>query len=253
MISYADVVTLLLPVFVVLFMSDRAAQEDRADAAFIEAASRITKASPVSVPESPTLTADEHPARELDSESTPQPDGAAALASPADGAESVAPAVAVEQDIEALVQSAGLSRRIHTRQERRGLVVSLIEAGFFETGSATPRPDALPVLDALAQILASKPLHLRVEGHTDNAPIRTPQFPSNWELSTARATWLVAYFADTLGLAPERLSAAGYGEFRPVASNETREGRAKNRRVDLVVLAEPSVASEPSSLPPAEP
>ena len=80
------------------------------------------------------------------------------------------------------------------------------------------------------------PNEIRVEGHTDNVPIATPLYPSNWELSSARATTVGRYLAEHSDIAPQRIIAAGYGEFRPVAPNDTREGRARNRRVDLVVL-----------------
>jgi chemotaxis protein MotB len=75
-----------------------------------------------------------------------------------------------------------------------------------------------------------------VEGHTDNVPIRSSRFPTNWELSTARSTSVVAYLVTTFGFAPDRLTAAGYSQYRPVAPNETEAGRARNRRVDIIVL-----------------
>ena len=87
--------------------------------------------------------------------------------------------------------------------------------------------------------------NIRVEGHTDNVPIHTAQFPSNWELSTARATFLLQYLISTTQIPAPRLSAVGYGEYRPVASNDTSEGRASNRRVDLVVLGDEAEKLEP--------
>ena len=122
--------------------------------------------------------------------------------------------------------------------------MSLVEAGFFDTGQAEPRARALPLIDALGSILAGSPNHLRVEGHTDDRPIRTARFPSNWELSTARATWLVAYLEQQFGIEPDRLSAAGFGEHRPIARNNSPEGRARNRRVDIVLLSEDVAISE---------
>ncbi len=77
---------------------------------------------------------------------------------------------------------------------------------------------------------------MRVEGHTDDVPIHTPRFASNWELSTARATSIVAYFVQNVGIAPARLSAAGYAEFHPRGSNDSAASRARNRRVDIVIL-----------------
>lgn len=119
---------------------------------------------------------------------------------------------------------------------REGLVVSLREVGFFDSGSATLKPNAEPALAKIAAILRPRRDAVRIEGHTDNVPIHNAQFKSNWELSTARATELVDLFITRYGIAPDRLSAAGYGEFHPVASNSTAEGRSMNRRVDLVVL-----------------
>ena len=87
-------------------------------------------------------------------------------------------------------------------------------------------------------------MSLRVEGHTDDVPIQTGRYASNWELSTARATTVVTYLLQDAGLAPERLSAAGYGEFHPRAPNTSPENRARNRRVDVVILRPETIASE---------
>lgn len=118
---------------------------------------------------------------------------------------------------------------------RDGLVISLREAGFFNSGSAEPRPETLATLRQVAGTLGRSPYDLRIEGHTDNIPIHNDEFASNWELSSARATRIARLFIELKAIAPERLSAAGYAEFHPVASNDSTEGRAENRRVDLVV------------------
>jgi chemotaxis protein MotB len=94
----------------------------------------------------------------------------------------------------------------------------------------------MTLLDTLVERLRTMPNEIRVEGHTDNIPIATALYPSNWELSSARATTVGRYLVEHSEVAPRRISAAGYGEFRPVAPNDSREGRARNRRVDLVVL-----------------
>jgi chemotaxis protein MotB len=119
---------------------------------------------------------------------------------------------------------------------RDGLVISLREAGFFDSGSAFPKPETLPTLRQIAASLSRVPYDMRIEGHTDNIPIHTVEFDSNWELSSARATRIARLFLDMQAISPERISAAGYAEFHPVASNDTAAGRAENRRVDLVVL-----------------
>jgi chemotaxis protein MotB len=117
-----------------------------------------------------------------------------------------------------------------------GIVISMREFGFFESGSGTLKASALPTLDRIASLLAVRTYKMRVEGHTDNIPIHTAQFSSNWELSTARATEVVRVLMLRYRLDPERLAAAGYAQYHPLASNDTEQGRALNRRVDIVVL-----------------
>ena len=136
--------------------------------------------------------------------------------------------------------------------EAEGLVVSLREIGFFDSGSAAIKPGAEAALGRMAKILQEHPYAVRIEGHTDNVPIHTSQFSSNWELSTARATALVRTLVEQHGISATRLSAAGYAEFHPSASNDTAKGRQLNRRVDLVILtaAKPSAASQPSQANP---
>jgi chemotaxis protein MotB len=131
--------------------------------------------------------------------------------------------------------------QVSLHRDSDGLVISLREFGFFDSGSATIKPQALPALDRIASILAIRTCRLRIEGHTDNVPIHTAQMTSNWELSTARATELIRILIIDHGFAPARLSAAGYAEYHPIASNLTVQGRAQNRRVDIVILSEPGL------------
>lgn len=128
-------------------------------------------------------------------------------------------------------------REVSMSMRREGLVVSLKEMGFFDSGSATIRPGSLDAIARLSQVLRTRPENLRVEGHTDNIPIHTARFANNWELSTARATQLIQLLITKYGIPPSHLSAAGYGEFHPVAANTTPDGRAQNRRLDVVILA----------------
>jgi outer membrane protein OmpA-like peptidoglycan-associated protein len=109
-------------------------------------------------------------------------------------------------------------------------------AGNFESGSAQMKSASQAAFDRIAGILRQRDYRLQIEGHTDNTPIHNLQFPSNWELSTSRATEIVRLLIVREGFAPDRLSAAGYAEYHPVASNRTTEGRGMNRRVDIVVL-----------------
>ena len=129
----------------------------------------------------------------------------------------------------------------------RGVVISLAEAGSFAPGRADLTADARAALRALADLLRTMPTGVRVEGHTDDVPIRTDAFESNWELSTARATRVVQWLVEEGGVAASRLAAAGYAEHRPRAANDDAAGRARNRRVDIVVLEDRAALEEAPS------
>lgn len=154
--------------------------------------------------------------------------------------------------ISAAAQTAGLDGSLKFKMEGRGLVVSIVAEGvLFEAGSATIEPKGRLILDDIAESLSALPNQLAIEGHTDTTPIATAQYPSNWELSTARATAVLRYLGDHHGIAPMRLSASGYGDQRPVASNGTSGGRSQNRRVDIAVLSEnpTTIGDEPAGQP----
>jgi chemotaxis protein MotB len=119
---------------------------------------------------------------------------------------------------------------------RKGLVMRLSDHALFDAGVAEISSKALPLLQKVGAIIAETAYEVRVEGHTDNVPIRTARFPSNWELSTARAANVLRYFIDTFRIPSERLSAAGFGEYRPMVPNDNAANRAKNRRVEIVFL-----------------
>ncbi len=129
--------------------------------------------------------------------------------------------------------------------EKRGMVIRVSEHLFFKSGDASILPEFSPILDILGRTLEQVPNHIRIEGHTDSIPINTPRFPSNWELSTARATNVLRYLLTHFHFSPENLSATGYAEFHPVDSNDTSEGRFQNRRVDLVILNSKEMEVEP--------
>lgn len=124
--------------------------------------------------------------------------------------------------------------RFHVNEQ--GLVISLSAKYFFDPGKAVLHPEVLPIIDQIALVLKPMDREIRIEGHTDDVPIQTAIYPSNWELSAARATHVIKYLVDKFGLPTSRMSAVGYGEFRPVAVNTTVDGRARNRRVDIVAL-----------------
>ena len=232
LVSYADFITLLFAFFVVLFATAKADQKKQ-----MQMADAINSAFK-SLGIFPDAT--RKPSRNLNAAGA-----AEAPAMPMNivmGEDVLAPA-RVKDDLESLRRDLQqrLSNQVaqHTvsiQMGRDGLVISLREAGFFDSGSASPRPDALPTMRQIAASLSRTPYDLRVEGHTDNVPIHTETYDSNWELSSARATRIARLFLELRALPADRLSAAGYAEFHPVAGNTTAEGRALNRRVDLVVL-----------------
>lgn len=151
----------------------------------------------------------------------------------------------ISEELQQYVQDAGLDDRVRVTMTMRGLVITLAEAGFFDSGEATVRPAAYPILEAIARVLTHYKRPLRVEGHTDDRPISTPRFPSNWELSSARAAHIVRLLVDDFAYPPERLSASGYAHFHPLDGNDTDEGRKRNRRVDIVVLTSAASKDEP--------
>jgi len=138
-----------------------------------------------------------------------------------------------------------LENQIKFILEKRGLVIRISEHLFFDSGDASIRSDFIPLLNILARALEKTPNHIRIEGHTDNVPINNSKYPSNWELSTARATTIVRHLLGHFDFGPERLSATGYAEFRPVDSNRTAEGRLQNRRVDFIILSMKEMELEP--------
>jgi len=142
----------------------------------------------------------------------------------------------------------GIQTKLISSMEERGLVVSIQETLLFESGSANIDSSAREILRNISTVLASAPNQIRVEGHTDNLPIHTTQFPSNWELSVIRSTNVVQILQNQ-GITPSRLSAAGYGEYRPIASNDSTVGHAKNRRIDLIILRSKYDVTEPNQTP----
>jgi len=154
----------------------------------------------------------------------------------------------VEEQLQQYIESSDLEEVIRLGREPRGLVVSLVSDNLlFPVGEADLRPDALAILDKIAGLLRRIPNGIVVEGHTCDLPISTPRFPSNWELSAARACTVVRYLSDRKGIPAQRLSAAGYADSRPVAPNRTEEGRVRNRRVDVIILSRPAGAAEAAS------
>lgn len=148
---------------------------------------------------------------------------------------------AINSDIQKMNVKAGFKGEESISQttlkvQERGIVISFASSLFFEPGSAGLKPQAYSVLSTVRDALAKEKRIVHVEGHTDSLPITTAVYPSNWELSSARASSVVRFLLSGKQLSPSTLAAVGYGSSRPIASNATPEGRQKNRRVDIVIL-----------------
>jgi chemotaxis protein MotB len=226
LVSYADFITLMFAFFVVLFATSQADKKKQA-----EVSRAINQAFR-------TLGLFDAHAKAMAISNDPD----AAPVNIVLGDELVAsPAVKedlthIERELQGKLSNQIAEHVVALHMGRDGLVISLREAGFYDSGSAVPHAASTASLDEIAKTLKASPYDLRIEGHTDNVPIHTGQFDSNWELSTARATRLARLFIEQHGFRPARLSASGYAEFHPVASNSTAEGRGENRRVDIIVL-----------------
>jgi len=151
------------------------------------------------------------------------------------------------EEFQAELEKAGLSDQVTIEMDDRGLIFRFKDSVLFDLGSADIREDARPVLIKVGQLIRTTSYQVRIEGHTDNWPISTDRFPSNWELSTGRAASVVRFLIENLGFSPNRLEAAGYGEYRPIDTNSTAEGRQRNRRVDVVLLRPSLSGTEPST------
>jgi chemotaxis protein MotB len=236
LVSYADFITLLFAVFVTLYaMSQTDKQKVEQVAASYRSAFGITvgasSGKPQFMPKSDIMPI---PAMKQQLKNTEK------QKSKGDGSAKVQ---ATKKDFKEMLVSLERYLNMHNEQDKvnvaiskRGLVISLKEAGFFDSGSATVNQASFELLAKIGESLAPYSNPISFEGHTDTLPIRSSQFQSNWELSTARATNLAHHFMDRHGFTPEKVSVTGYGEYRPVADNATEEGRKQNRRVDIVLL-----------------
>jgi chemotaxis protein MotB len=231
LVSYADFITLLFAFFVVLYS---AAQVDKKKMGQLSEAIQVafghldtsaTSSLPVIIQASPML-----PGKPVTLPSTPP------------GKPTGPDLQALRKDLEEALSPEIQRGEISIRDSSEGLVISLQEIGFFESGSAEMKAKSQSAISSIASLLSRRQYQIRIEGHTDNIPIHNPQFQSNWELSTARSIEMVKQFIILYQFVPEMLSAAGYAEYHPVASNETEAGRAKNRRVDIVILGRRSEA-----------
>ena len=249
LVSYADFVTLLFAFFVVLYAS---AQVDKKKALVLSGAIE-TAFEQLGAFQSQALKPGQVPPRIVDIAAAASEDATADLNPPAPSSpglqqnQKAEDFNALRSELEKALATEISRNEVALRMTPDGLVVSLREVGFFDSGSATIKPGAEGAFARVATILKEHLCAVRIEGHTDTVPIHTSHYASNWELSTARATEMVKSLIEDHGISPERLSAAGYAEYHPVAGNDTTKGRQLNRRVDIVILKAPARRSETSS------
>ncbi|MGB9467198.1 MAG: flagellar motor protein MotB [Candidatus Acidiferrum sp.] len=262
LVSYADFITLLFAFFVVLYASSQVDKRKVGKLAlsiqvafqqlgvFETSNTKIPLSDSEAVPFSEVQVV-ENAEKTTDIEHFVQP--MKGILSPN---QSNGPMKDLRAELEKALAPEILKHVVDVKARREGLVVSLREIGFYESGSSNLRPSSREAIDRLATILRARSESLRIEGHTDNVPIHNARFDSNWELSTARATDLIKLFITRYHFEPARLSAAGYAEFHPVSTEDTPEGRGRNRRVDVVILNPPQLdrplaPASPSVVPPA--
>jgi chemotaxis protein MotB len=246
LVSYADFITLLFAFFVVMFASS---QTDKGRAKQVSEAveKALQDGHSVSVP--PAV------AKILGGTVDEKGNGNAMMKGPG-GAQRTPKEGQPDYVVELLPSLQRLNKqleeeiqehKVELRLEPRGLVVSLRESAFFPSGTDRLAPDSGPILQKIAEVIATLPNAIQLEGHTDSIPIHTSRFRSNWELSCARGIALLDAMTGDFGLDRERFSVVGRADTVPVASNDTPEGRSRNRRVDLIIVASLKVQSSPTA------
>lgn len=216
LVSYADFITLLFAFFVVMYS---AAQLDQRRAGQLATAIQTAFLQRGSLPPVPSDVG----GTSGGASTTPEDEDQTVLKN------------RIEQTLAAEIANGDVA----VRSSAEGLVISLREVGFFDTGSDKIKASSVPAFTQLAKVLKQDGSFIRIEGHTDNVPIHNARFSSNWDLSTARATATIRLLMH-YGLNPERMAASGYAEYHPIADNSTSKGRALNRRVDIVVPRKPT-------------
>ena len=247
LVSYADFITLLFAFFVVMFASTQADKEKAK--AVSQSVREALEHGQFSYAISTVLGRGKHeasrpplnPDRVSMSENLPPPPPST---HPADLKQSLG---TLQQGLAEELKSG----KVVLRLDARGLVISLREAAFFASGDDTVSANSYATLAKITSVIQELPQPLRLEGYTDSIPIHNSRFRSNWELSSARAIAMLELFRTRFGIAPARMAVAGYAENSPADTNETEEGRAHNRRVDLVVLSAVGLKAEPSAGAPA--
>lgn len=152
------------------------------------------------------------------------------------GVKNLEPQNTVKNELLKLIEDNHYDSSIRLEENARGITIHILEDILFPSGTADLSPDSKILLDKLAVILKELPNDIRIEGHTDNIPINSALYPSNWHLSVARALNTAYYLIQNQELSPDKVSIVGYSEYKPIAKNTTPEGREQNRRVDIVIL-----------------
>ena len=142
----------------------------------------------------------------------------------------------LRQELDEIVEYNELNNSVSIENNQRGVVIRILDDVLFSSGNAELKVKAQEVLKLIAEIIIKLPNDIRVEGHTDNIAINSVQYPSNWHLSIARALNTAYYLIQAEDIDPDKVSVVGYAEYNPIADNSTIEGRAKNRRVDIIVI-----------------
>ena len=228
-VSYADFITLLFAFFTTLYAMSRTDQSSLEVVA--EALRTAFEHDDPPISTRPVAECSEPPEEPEEDDDDPEVDARQAWTE----AERLA-RLRLADRIAHLVRQPALAGRVVISPDPRGVRLTLGAAAFFEPGDSQLRAGTGEAMAVLGDTLARHDGEIVVEGHTDDTPVRGGPFRSNWELSTARATEVVAMFVDRYAVPPGRLSAAGYAEHRPIADNRTATGRANNRRVDIVVI-----------------
>jgi chemotaxis protein MotB len=243
LVSYADFITLLFALFVVMFASTHA------DKARVRAVSEAIDKALKNGAMGPALTA----LLKTPQKEKKQPDTASK--SSAGIPKTLGPAAAVQELSQSLeVLQSTLKNEIGNGSvrlalEHRGLVIELEAGAFFPSGGATLGGSAYPTVEKVAKVLNTLPNALRLEGHTDSLPIKNARFQSNWELSAARSIAMLRFLNEQFAVATERMAIVGYADTEAIDSNETEAGRERNRRVDIVIVSSYGMQTEPVRAP----
>jgi chemotaxis protein MotB len=246
LVSYADFMTLLFAFFVVMFASTQNDKNKVKDIS--ESVRQALEHGQFSAAISTVLGRGKHEAKKapLSKEPTPErenpnmpPPPPPPSAHPPDLAKSL-------DTLQKGLDSDLKTGKLQLRLDARGLIISMREKAFFASGDDAIALGSLPMLAKIAAVVQSLPNSVRLEGHTDARPIHTSRFRSNWELSAARSIAMLELLRDRFQIPPSRMAVAGYAENSPVDTNDTEEGRAHNRRVDLVLLSAGGLTSEPN-------